>query len=830
MQVPHRQTLLVHVLATRPVARAVSLFVILCAALGFTLMSAQPAQAQTAGCVGGACVSSGTHLISDFDSRQSELLDAVLGGLLDTEIDLEAPDYNGLAGANVEMGALLDQLALDLGVGTPEEALTSDITLNELFLALDAITADSTASTALGNLSTSVALIPTIQLGDLLHIQSGAEDGFSDLELNLLELVTGSAQLFNFQHVLTTPAPITIRGDALGLEGILDEVSLQIQVTEPPTIICGPAGTRFYSAAMRVALNLDLVDVNLGGTSGLVSANVTLGQLAVYADVARGSGVIQAIDAIANSVEIEATPGLTDLYVGSIRDDVFFDRTHTLSPSDVTTGTVGSVGVNLPLATSVTASISISSAAQTAGSPQTLSFTGPYPETQITGTTTITNLVSSLVNNLDIETTLEAELLGLGPVLDTILMGLGIDLDELLTNILLPLIKGLVGNLFNSILNPLLGDLVDPLLAGVGIGLGEMDVTVLGVTQLCPALDVTKTHTSNFSAGSNGVYTIRITNTGSLTTSTPTTVVDTLPAGFSYVSHSGTGWTLAATTGNQVTLANATPLPPATALDPLHLIVAVNDTVSGTVTNRVAVTTTGNTSSGIAEDPTTVIDPDPDNDDDGVPDIGDSEPDNPCVPNPNAGPCDQDDDGLTNDEEKNDSHTNPTDPDTDNDGVEDGEEVENGTNPLDPCDPNPNHPTCTSDDPDGDGIPSDQEDDNSDGDGNPATNPTDTDGDGTPDFLDPDDDGDGIPTAKEDEDLDGDGNPATNPTDTDGDGVPNYLDPDDDGDGIPTREEDANLDGDGDPSTNPTDSDGDGIPDYLDPQVDDLNYLPIINE
>ncbi|MBT8297687.1 MAG: hypothetical protein KJO52_05080, partial [Maribacter sp.] len=61
---------------------------------------------------------------------------------------------------------------------------------------------------------------------------------------------------------------------------------------------------------------------------------------------------------------------------------------------------------------------------------------------------------------------------------------------------------------------------------------------------------------------------------------------------------------------------------------------------------------------------------------------------------------------------------------------------------------------------------------------------TDTDGDSVPDHIDVDDDGDGIIDVVEDENLDGDDNPATNPTDTDYDGYPNYLDIDSDNDGI----------------------------------------------
>ncbi|TYB79832.1 hypothetical protein [Bizionia myxarmorum] len=92
------------------------------------------------------------------------------------------------------------------------------------------------------------------------------------------------------------------------------------------------------------------------------------------------------------------------------------------------------------------------------------------------------------------------------------------------------------------------------------------------------------------------------------------------------------------------------------------------------------------------------------------------------------------------------------------------------------------------------------------------------------------DDLDGIPAEFEDENTDGDNNPATNPKDTDGDGIPDYLDVDDDGDNVLTSVElDDNADGDNDPRTNPRDTDEDGIPDYLDSD-DDQDLVPTINE
>ena len=72
------------------------------------------------------------------------------------------------------------------------------------------------------------------------------------------------------------------------------------------------------------------------------------------------------------------------------------------------------------------------------------------------------------------------------------------------------------------------------------------------------------------------------------------------------------------------------------------------------------------------------------------------------MPNLNAGPCDQDNDGLINSQETT-LGTNPTNPDSDGDGINDGTENANGSNPLDPCDPDNTLPGCQIDT-DGDGL------------------------------------------------------------------------------------------------------------------------------
>ncbi|WP_298892938.1 hypothetical protein [uncultured Psychroserpens sp.] len=146
--------------------------------------------------------------------------------------------------------------------------------------------------------------------------------------------------------------------------------------------------------------------------------------------------------------------------------------------------------------------------------------------------------------------------------------------------------------------------------------------------------------------------------------------------------------------------------------------------------------------------------------------------------------------------------------------------ISNGlTISLDDLSPSKWIPSCgVDDDLDNDTVLNDDEGMDPNGDGDYA-DAQDSDGDGTPDYLDTDDDNDSILTI--DEDIDQSGSSIND--DTDGDGIPNYLDVDDDNDSINTILED--VDADGDPTND--DFDADTIPNYLDNDDDNDTVLTI---
>ena len=432
-----------------------------------------------------ASVFAGPRLAS-ISSTQGTLLNAVLGGLVGTNLNLSVADYNSLGSGTINGGRLVDALGAELGV-TPAQALTTNATLAQVINAAATVAqadGDTAQANALNALATTVGpLTGPIQLGSL--IQANPNDGsLANASINTLDLVTGSAQLFNFDNVVTTPTPITVSGASLGLPANVGGVSISPQVVEPPILTTGPTGTQFHSAAVRLRIDLNLAN-NLD-TSGLtapltallgplvnVTSSASLANLSVYTEVAEGQGTIAAIDAIASSVTLQATPGLADVYIGSIANSLFFNRAHVINPAtDVGFGNVGTLNVATTglITTGGTTQIQLRSVAPgTAPTSSTEVFNAPFPQSQTVSTsaTFLTNLVNALA------TSTQVQLNG----------SLGTILDPLVNGTILPIFRPLVTGVVTPLLAPVLGGVVDPLLTSLGTGLGQLDLTVNAVNR-----------------------------------------------------------------------------------------------------------------------------------------------------------------------------------------------------------------------------------------------------------------------------------------------------------------------------------------------------------
>ncbi len=124
-------------------------------------------------------------------------------------------------------------------------------------------------------------------------------------------------------------------------------------------------------------------------------------------------------------------------------------------------------------------------------------------------------------------------------------------------------------------------------------------------------LTLSKNHISDFTAGSNGLYVLTVTNVGTRATTGPITVTDVLPNGMGFVSGTGTGWLCFEVSG-AVTCSNPGPIAGNNGMSSISLTVSVGAAAVPSVTNLASVTTTGdgNTSNDLTGDPT-IVNPEP---------------------------------------------------------------------------------------------------------------------------------------------------------------------------------------------------------------------------
>ena len=576
------------------VARAVAMLYSTVLAIVILLSVSIPVSAQT-GCTAGACVSAGPRLVQ-VDSTQGPLLNLLLSALLPgTTVNVSVLDWNALAQSDINLNALIAQLGLNLGLSDTSQILNSDITLAQLQLAMVQV-AQADGNTAAANALNALPLgLPgltgNIRLADLLQIAL-PPGSLALVELDLLDLVTGAVQLYNYRNVLTTPQPVTVNTAALGLNG-LSNLQLWLQVVEPPVYVCGPQGVSFHTGAIRAKLNVDVAQgFNLAAVTSAISAlglgltNVTLTadvlKLQLYADIARAEGTITAVDALAGTVSFNARPGLVNLYVGTVADSVFFNRTTVITDAIVTPVTINNLdlrfnvnllGVGL---VAVRVPLTVTARAAATGSPPLQSFTvcAPFPLTRTvsSGTVSAGTLVVDLANNLDIEVTSGT------PVVT--LLGLPIGLPAALVPIInnvVNTVEGVLASTANSVLQPvfntLLGGLVDNLLGLLGIRIGNAVFTVESVNRSCAALlALTKVLQP---VGDAGLFNLSVSQTGTVLASAndvgnggaTTPIVTTPGTDYDLAEAAGTGtllsrytstWTCSDQNGTQISAGTGT--------------------------------------------------------------------------------------------------------------------------------------------------------------------------------------------------------------------------------------------------------------------------------
>jgi uncharacterized repeat protein (TIGR01451 family) len=152
--------------------------------------------------------------------------------------------------------------------------------------------------------------------------------------------------------------------------------------------------------------------------------------------------------------------------------------------------------------------------------------------------------------------------------------------------------------------------------SSTGLGVNFHELINLRVetieTPPLPDLEISKSHTGNFSEGGNGSYTLKVQNLPTATGPTygPVVIKDTLPAGFNFTGATGTNWNCSAV-GSEVTCVYDGPaIAPGTSLPDITLNVNLTAT-PGNYSNQAQVSTQGDSdlTNNTTQDPTIVVGP-----------------------------------------------------------------------------------------------------------------------------------------------------------------------------------------------------------------------------
>lgn len=448
------------------------------------------------------------------------IANALLSGLLGGSIELTVGQYDGLLHTEVKALPFLDALAtnLSLTAGTYDQLLLAEVGVGDVIQAaidvldrqeeVTGLTAEALAG--LVKLQGDLTGNPEIALGDLIDlgvwkrqpIGGPAAATALDAGLNLLQILTFSAQLANGNHAIEIPM------SGLDLGPVLS-VKLEATVIEPPQkpfFTFGPVGSEVHTAQVRLKLMVKLLDLN-----GLLGQGI---QLPIYIEVGYGDAWLDDISCGPNPatdavVTVGATSGVATIYIGKVSDNAMknFDHPPTVEPASLINLGIGNLLGLLDLTGK--AAVQIGSSARTP-----LTFTQPEPGADETAEQEppddrgvigpvgnggeraraiskdmFTNLGSKLYDKLELKATV-VKLLGVGLIQIDLKQGacvylLGIPLacvgnpNGTDRNAVLGLLQGVLG---------LLDNVLDPLLQALGLQVGYIDVNVTGVRCGVPSL------------------------------------------------------------------------------------------------------------------------------------------------------------------------------------------------------------------------------------------------------------------------------------------------------------------------------------------------------
>lgn len=380
---------------------------------------------------GAAAFSIGSRLLR----VEPAIANALLKGLTGRDISLTAVSYEGLVTSSIDVDDLLNDLGNSLSIGDRDTLLSRTISTRTLIDAMARQTSGQT-SVALNGISASLTgdadrnlnLDALIDVDPLARARVDARVPAWDLLAAALGEAAG-------------PTTIDLSSD---LDGKVAAARVRLAIGEreqhSPWLTITRDGTTIVRTA-QVRLYVDLTTLNLAGLGRL--------RLPLFVEIASGEASLAAIDCRADAFEVAAKSGVARVWLGDIDPERLNNFSRPLTPD--------------PGAILDTALLRVRAAAQvdvgTSGLKR-LRFDREDIEDGAVQSVGSGDILGSTLTSLVAGARLDIQVLGLGIVLP----GLPSQLRNALAQVVAPI-----------------DDVLDGLLALVGVGLGEADVRPAGL-------------------------------------------------------------------------------------------------------------------------------------------------------------------------------------------------------------------------------------------------------------------------------------------------------------------------------------------------------------